>query len=123
MVNFQAESWLHEQAQKEGWTKASKLVGRKAKEGLIGLFVENQTAAMVEVRTEGIYRQVNSLLAGINSFFFFLQVNCETDFVARNEKFQQLVKDVTLATLAHHQNKSQSQTGYVKVRIGQLNIK
>ncbi|XP_015226025.1 elongation factor Ts, mitochondrial [Cyprinodon tularosa] len=85
----QAESWLHEQAQKEGWTKASKLVGRKAKEGLIGLFVENQTAAMVEV-------------------------NCETDFVARNEKFQQLVKDVTLATLAHHQNKSQSQTGYVK---------
>ncbi|MEQ2239345.1 hypothetical protein ILYODFUR_003481 [Ilyodon furcidens] len=85
----QAESWLHEQAQKEGWAKASKLEGRKAKEGLIGLLVGNQTAAMVEV-------------------------NCETDFVARNEKFQQLVKDVTLATLAHHQNKNQSQTGYVK---------
>lgn len=85
----QAESWLHEQAQKEGWSKASKLEGRKAKEGLIGLFVGNQAAAMVEV-------------------------NCETDFVARNEKFQQLVKDVTLATLAHHQNKHQSQSGYKK---------
>ncbi|XP_012733617.1 elongation factor Ts, mitochondrial [Fundulus heteroclitus] len=85
----QAEAWLHEQAQKEGWSKASKLEGRRAKEGLIGLFVGNQTAAMVEV-------------------------NCETDFVARNEKFQQLVKDVTLATLTHHQNKNQSQTGYVK---------
>lgn len=45
-----------------------------------------------------------------------MQVNCETDFVARNEKFQQLVKDVTLASLAHHQNKTQSQGQYVKVR-------
>lgn len=85
----QAESWLHEQAQKEGWNKANKLEGRKAKEGLIGLFVGDKAAVMVEV-------------------------NCETDFVARNEKFQQLVKDVTFATLAHHQNKTQNQDGYVK---------
>ncbi|XP_040014503.1 elongation factor Ts, mitochondrial [Xiphias gladius] len=85
----QAETWLHEQAQKEGWSKANKLEGRKAKEGLIGLFVGDKAAVMVEV-------------------------NCETDFVARNEKFQQLVKDVAFATLAHHQNKTQSQTGYIK---------
>ncbi|XP_023123116.2 elongation factor Ts, mitochondrial [Amphiprion ocellaris] len=84
-----AESWLHEQAQKEGWNKANKLEGRKAKEGLIGLFVGDKAAVMVEV-------------------------NCETDFVARNEKFQQLVKDVTFATLAHHGNKTQNQAGYVK---------
>ncbi|XP_031176925.1 elongation factor Ts, mitochondrial [Sander lucioperca] len=83
----QAETWLHEQAQKEGWSKANKLEGRKAKEGLIGLFIGDKAAVMVEV-------------------------NCETDFVARNEKFQQLVKDVAFATLAHHQNKSQA--GYVK---------
>ncbi|GAA6215728.1 elongation factor Ts, mitochondrial [Lates japonicus] len=85
----QAETWLHEQAQKEGWSKANKLEGRKAKEGLIGLFVGDKAAVMVEV-------------------------NCETDFVARNEKFQQLVKDVAFATLAHHQNKAQSQAGYIK---------
>lgn len=85
----QAETWLHEQAQKEGWSKANKLEGRKAKEGLIGVFVGDKAAVMVEV-------------------------NCETDFVARNEKFQQLVKDVTFATLAHHRNKTQSQSGYVK---------
>ncbi|CAI5688007.1 unnamed protein product [Oreochromis niloticus] len=85
----QAETWLHEQAQKEGWSKANKLEGRKAKEGLIGVFVGDKAAVMVEV-------------------------NCETDFVARNEKFQQLVKDVTFATLAHHRNKTQSQPGYVK---------
>ncbi|KAG8007878.1 Elongation factor Ts, partial [Nibea albiflora] len=82
-----AESWLHEQAQKEGWSKANKLEGRKAKEGLIGLFIRDKAAVMVEV-------------------------NCETDFVARNEKFQQLVKDVAFATLAHHQNKNQSKAGY-----------
>lgn len=85
----QAESWLNEQAQKEGWSKANKLGGRKAKEGLIGLFIGDKAAVMVEV-------------------------NCETDFVARNEKFQQLVKDVAFATLAHHRSKSQSQAGYVK---------
>ncbi|KAK5933849.1 hypothetical protein CgunFtcFv8_014298 [Champsocephalus gunnari] len=85
----QAETWLNEQAQKEGWNKANKLEGRKAKEGLIGLFMGDKAAVMVEV-------------------------NCETDFVARNEKFQQLVKEVALATLAHHRNKTQSQGGYVK---------
>uniref|UniRef100_A0A8C7X2V8 Elongation factor Ts, mitochondrial n=1 Tax=Oryzias sinensis TaxID=183150 RepID=A0A8C7X2V8_9TELE len=86
----QAESWLHEQAQKEGWSKANKLEGRKAKEGLIGVFVGDAAAVMVEV-------------------------NCETDFVARNDKFQQLVKDVTFATLDHHlQSRNQSKSGYVK---------
>ncbi|KAM8867161.1 elongation factor Ts, mitochondrial [Synchiropus picturatus] len=85
----QAEAWLHEQAKKEGWSKATKLEGRKAKEGLIGLFVGDKAAVMVEV-------------------------NCETDFVARNEKFQQLVKDVAFSTLAHQQSKSQHQDGYMK---------
>ncbi|KAL6111547.1 tsfm [Pungitius sinensis] len=85
----QAETWLHEEAQKEGWSRASKLEGRKAKEGLVGLFIQDTAAVMVEV-------------------------NCETDFVARNDKFQQLVKDVSFATLAHHRNKTQSKTGYVK---------
>ncbi|CAG06755.1 unnamed protein product, partial [Tetraodon nigroviridis] len=83
----QAETWLHEQAQKEGWSKANKLEGRKTKEGLIGLFIGDNEAVMVEV-------------------------NCETDFVARNEKFQQLVKDVAMATLAHRPKKGQA--GYVK---------
>ncbi|XP_007254314.2 elongation factor Ts, mitochondrial [Astyanax mexicanus] len=83
----QAESWLHEQAQKEGWSKASKLEGRRAKEGLIGVLKNDSAAVMVEV-------------------------NCETDFVARNEKFQQLVQDVALATMAHHCSKGQG--GYRK---------
>ncbi|KAM6471312.1 LOW QUALITY PROTEIN: elongation factor Ts, mitochondrial-like [Liasis olivaceus] len=69
----EAEIWLHEQAQKEGWSKASKLQGRKTKEGLIGLLQEGNWAVMVEV-------------------------NCETDFVAQNVKLQQLVQQVAIGT-------------------------
>ncbi|OWK17055.1 TSFM [Cervus elaphus hippelaphus] len=44
----QAESWLHKQAQKEGWSKAARLHGRKTKEGLIGLLQEGGTSVLVE---------------------------------------------------------------------------
>lgn len=131
-LNFQAESWLNEQAKKEGWTKANKLEGRKAKEGLIGLFVGDKAAVMVEVRpvVQGFIISI-TVWVGLSTVCWtwwhstssvcflrvcLIQVNCETDFVARNEKFQQLVKDVAFATLAHHQNIRQSKTGYVKVK-------
>ncbi|EDO34261.1 predicted protein [Nematostella vectensis] len=74
-----AEAWLHEQAEKEGWQKANKLQGRSATEGLIGVIVNHSDmnlGAMVEV-------------------------NCETDFVARNENFVDLVNTVTSTTLAY----------------------
>ncbi len=48
-VLFKAESWLREQAQKEGWSKATKLQGRPMSQGLIGVLIENNMAAMVEV--------------------------------------------------------------------------
>lgn len=124
--NFQAENWLHEQAQKEGWTKANKLEGRKAKEGLIGLFIGAKEAVMVEVKpvVQGLITSWFNMIVYSNIFFYLcvcmMQVNCETDFVARNEKFQQLVKDVAFATLAHHRKKGQSQAGYVKVKLHQL---
>ncbi|XP_035584999.1 elongation factor Ts, mitochondrial isoform X2 [Zalophus californianus] len=44
----QAESWLHKQAQKEGWSRAAKLHGRKTKEGLIGLLQDGNTTVLVE---------------------------------------------------------------------------
>jgi len=52
---------------KKGLTKAAKKAGRIAAEGLIGLKVEGRKGALVEV-------------------------NCETDFAARNELFQGLVR-------------------------------
>jgi len=67
-----AIDWLR----KKGLSKAAKKAGRVAAEGLIGIFVTPKKGAMVEV-------------------------NSETDFVARNDHFQGLVKmiaDVALST-------------------------
>lgn len=57
----------------KGLAAAQKKAGRTASEGLVGLAVDGANGALIEV-------------------------NAETDFVARNETFQQFVK--TLATLA-----------------------
>ncbi|XP_003790642.1 elongation factor Ts, mitochondrial isoform X1 [Otolemur garnettii] len=85
----QAEIWLHKQAQKEGWSKAAKLQGRKTKEGLIGLLQEGNATVLVEV-------------------------NCETDFVSRNLRFQQLVQQVALGTMLHCQNLKEQVSTYSK---------
>ncbi len=58
-----AQDWLR----KKGLSKAAKKAGRVAAEGLIGLVVRGPTAVVVEL-------------------------NSETDFVARNDMFQGLVK-------------------------------
>ncbi|XP_041475519.1 elongation factor Ts, mitochondrial-like [Lytechinus variegatus] len=80
----QAEVWLREQAQKEGWSKATKLQGRVTAQGLIGVMCQSNSAIMVEV-------------------------NCETDFVARNAKFQNLVSHVASAALLSQKGKHANQ--------------
>jgi elongation factor Ts len=66
-----AVDWLR----KKGLSKAAKKSGRIAAEGLIGLAVNGTEGAIVEV-------------------------NSETDFVARNDDFQTLVRNITAVTLA-----------------------
>jgi elongation factor Ts len=61
-----AIDWLR----KKGLAKAAKKAGRVAAEGLIGVAVKNAAGAIVEV-------------------------NSETDFVARNAQFQDLVRQIT----------------------------
>lgn len=56
----------------KGMASAEKKMGRIASEGLIGSYVHNGKIGVL------------------------LEVNCETDFVARNEEFQQLLKDICL---------------------------
>lgn len=60
---MQAEKWLRAEAQKMGWSKAQKVEGRTTAQGLVGVLIKNNIGALVEV-------------------------NCETDFVARNKEFQ-----------------------------------
>lgn len=74
-----AEKWLQEQAQAMGWSKATKLEGRQTKQGLIGVFTSDHHVGMVEV-------------------------NCETDFVARNEQFKDLVGVAAMACLDFTKN-------------------
>ena len=56
-----------------GVAQAAKKAGRDAREGLIGSYIH----------TGG-------------RFGALIEVNCETDFVARNDQFQQLVKDLAI---------------------------
>ncbi|MEZ5839623.1 MAG: translation elongation factor Ts [Hyphomicrobiales bacterium] len=66
-----AIDWLR----KKGLAKAAKKAGRVAAEGLVGVAVGDKAAAVVEV-------------------------NSETDFVARNDKFQEMVRDIAGVALA-----------------------
>jgi elongation factor Ts len=66
-----AVDWLRTR----GLAKAAKKAGRLAAEGLVGVFIEGTKAAIVEV-------------------------NSETDFVARNEQFQSIVGNVAKLAVA-----------------------
>ena len=61
----------------KGLAAAQKKAGRETKEGIVSAYIH----------------------AG-NKIGVLLEVNCETDFVARNEEFQSLVKDLALQVAA-----------------------
>jgi elongation factor Ts len=69
-----AEEWLR----KKGIAKAGSKEGRVAAEGLIGSYIHGGRIGVI------------------------VEVNCETDFVARNPDFQDLVKDVAMQIAAAH---------------------
>jgi elongation factor Ts len=61
-----------EAMRKKGMTKAEKRGEREAREGVIGSYIHDNRIGVI------------------------VEVNCETDFVAKNEKFTDLVKDVAM---------------------------
>lgn len=61
-----------EAMRKKGMTKAEKRGEREAREGVIGSYVHDNRIGVI------------------------VEVNCETDFVAKNDKFTDLVKDVSM---------------------------
>lgn len=46
---FKAEAWLHQRAQAEGWSRATKLQSRNASQGLVGIVTNEDAGAIVEV--------------------------------------------------------------------------
>ena len=63
---------------KKGAATATKKAGREAKEGVIASYIHFDKVGVL------------------------VEINCETDFVARNESFREFVKDVTLQIAAAH---------------------
>lgn len=79
----QAVDWLR----KKGLATAAKKAGRTAADGLVGIAAEGTKAAIVEV-------------------------NSETDFVARNEQFQGFVRDAAKAALGAGDAEALKAAGY-----------
>ena len=65
-----ALTWLKAEAEKQGWEKAAKLQGRAAAEGLVGVLVDGNFGAMVEVGYETLTCLKNN--ASFAWIFFFL---------------------------------------------------
>lgn len=55
----EAIMWLKAEAEKQGWEKATKLQGRTASEGLVGVLVDGNFGAMVEVSYIKLYHMIN----------------------------------------------------------------
>lgn len=72
----EATAWLRELARKEGWAKAAKLSNKKTAEGLLSISTKGNVGAVVEL-------------------------NCQTDFVARGDDFKNLITNLTEAILNH----------------------
>ncbi|CAG8506536.1 5311_t:CDS:2 [Ambispora leptoticha] len=77
-----ALSWVLEDAKTSGAIKAEKLRGRVAKEGLVGVVVNN-------IDKKDLSSQRGAIV----------EVNCETDFVSRNEMFKQFVAQIASTSL------------------------
>ncbi|CAG5123323.1 unnamed protein product [Candidula unifasciata] len=91
----QAKKWLLEEAQKEGWARATKLQSRPMSQGLIAVFADGKQATMIEV-------------------------NCETDFVARNEKFIAMVTKLVQECSAHFEKFNEKVISLKKAELDQI---
>lgn len=74
---------MNEQAQAQGWVQATKLQSRITSQGLIAMITNDKYGALVEI-------------------------NCETDFVARNNKFHDLAETVLTTVLKQGMTLEQS---------------
>ncbi|XP_050528888.1 elongation factor Ts, mitochondrial [Daktulosphaira vitifoliae] len=89
-----SEEWLKEEARRLGWAKANKLANRVTSQGVIALAVDNQ-------------KQVATMV----------EVNCETDFVARNKSFQSVVDVVTSSCLDFAKKQKALENSFSKVNL------
>lgn len=92
-----AEQWLNKQAENLEWSKNKNVTARKTNQGLIGLWINGQAGAMIEL-------------------------NCETDFVARNENFLSLLHTSARSCTEYVEKNIAQSEGSQKVRESWHNI-
>ncbi|KAG8685253.1 Elongation factor Ts, mitochondrial [Ceratobasidium sp. 423] len=94
-----ALQWLEKDNIASGAKRAAKVASRIANDGLVGIFVLADGGSQA-----GASNRVAPVRAAM------VEVNCETDFVARNEIFSKLVADIahTTAYLAEAPSESQA---------------
>ncbi|EYB83232.1 hypothetical protein Y032_0340g2998 [Ancylostoma ceylanicum] len=80
----EAEKWLRERAQSEGWAKAAKLSSRATTQGLVAVHSIDSVAVIVEL-------------------------SCETDFVARGDSFKALLETITTSAMNYARNNAPQQ--------------
>ncbi|KAI8098217.1 elongation factor TS-domain-containing protein [Gilbertella persicaria] len=82
-----ALAWLSEDAAVSGAKKAQKVAGRTAGEGLI-------TTASVQVPVSNGFKSKSTII----------ELNCETDFVSRNDVFKNLASRIAATSLLMHES-------------------
>ncbi|KAI9249051.1 elongation factor TS-domain-containing protein [Sporodiniella umbellata] len=85
----EALAWLLKEAQVSGAKKALKVADRAASEGLI-------TTASVEVPVQN----------GLKSKSVIIELNCETDFVSKNDVFKNLASRIAATSLLMHETQN-----------------
>ncbi|CEP13029.1 hypothetical protein [Parasitella parasitica] len=92
-----ALAWLSEDAQISGAKKAQKVAGRTASEGLI-------TTATVQVPVSN----------GLKSKSTIIELNCETDFVSRNDVFKNLASKIAATSLLMHDGPASASARFIE---------
>lgn len=91
-----ALEWLEADRKKSGAKKADKVASRSAREGVIAVTIlSDGLPSSVELKGQ-LKEEAKSAGIGATSAVAggMVEVNCETDFVAKNEVFSQLVRDI-----------------------------
>ena len=119
-----ALEWLEADRKKSGAKKADKVASRQAREGVVAVTVlTDGLPSSVEMRGE---LKDEAKIAGIGATSAaagaIVEVNCETDFVAKNDVFAQLVRDIvhTVALFPTLTTQSTTSQAFVNVPVQEL---
>ncbi|GAC71241.1 hypothetical protein PANT_2d00014 [Moesziomyces antarcticus T-34] len=119
-----ALEWLEADRRKSGAKKADKVAGRQAREGIVAVTVlSDGLPSAVELKGQLKDQAVSAGIGATGAAAGgIVEVNCETDFVAKNDVFTQLVKDIvhTVALFPALTYPTGAEGGFVQIPVDQL---